>query len=72
MPMRQFAAGGVRICFQETYRRHDETGHAECALKALFIDHALLHRVQLSLGLASPSMVKTFRSRTVWVSTEHA
>src|SRR5450432_2348181 len=51
---RQFATRGLWICFEETYRRHDETGHAKCALEALFVDDALLDRMQLSLGARQP------------------
>src|SRR5271154_7484883 len=48
--VRQFAARGIWIRFQESYRRHDEPRHAECALEALFVDYALLDWMQLSFG----------------------
>ena len=49
--MREFRARGIGIRFQESNRRHHETGHAERALKTLFVDDALLHRVQRAVGL---------------------
>jgi hypothetical protein len=69
--VRQFQAGGIGICLQVSDRGHDEAGHAERALKSLLVDDTLLHRMQGSVGARQPSMVRTFRPRTVCVSTEH-
>ena len=69
--MRQLLPGRVGIGLQESHGRHDEARHAEGALKSLFVNDSLLYRVQRSIGAASPSMVVTFRLRTVWVRTEH-
>ena len=47
--MREFGTRGIGICFQESDSRHDEAGHAEGALEALFVDHGLLHGVELAV-----------------------
>jgi hypothetical protein len=47
-----------------------EAGHAERALKSLFVDDALHAGCKVPSAWISASMVKTFRSRTVRVSTE--
>ena len=40
--MRKLGSRGVGIRFQESHRGHHEAGHAERALEALLVDHALL------------------------------
>ena len=72
--MRQFGAAGVGIRLQISHRCHQEAGHAERALEALFIDYALLDRMQGSVragqsfdGLDSPAAhrVGEHRARVV-------
>src|ERR1035437_6325147 len=48
--VRQLLAGRIGICFQVSHRGHDEAGHAKRTLKSLFVDDALLHRMQGSIG----------------------
>src|ERR1035441_7437551 len=45
----EFSTRGIWICLQEADRRHDEAGHAEGALEALFVNHRLLHGVELAI-----------------------
>ena len=50
MPCASSRARRVRIRLEEAHRGHDEARHAERALEALLVDHALLHRVQRAVG----------------------
>src|SRR5262247_4379023 len=52
--MRQLLACGVRVRFQETDRRHDESGHAERTLESLLVDDRLLYRMQRAVCLLEP------------------
>ena len=48
--MGQFRTGRVRVRLEIAHRGHQEARHAERALEALLIDHALLHRMQRAVG----------------------
>src|SRR5579884_771803 len=50
----QFGSRGAGIRFEIANRGHNEARHAERALETLFIDHALLNRMQLALGTGEP------------------
>src|SRR5580658_2585611 len=63
------------ICFQKSDCGHDETGHAERALKSLLVDDTLLHRMQSSIfggqtfdrqNLPAAYRVCENRTRIVW------
>src|SRR5579864_876422 len=41
------------------------------ALESLFLDDALLNWMKCAVNVSKPSMVTTFRPRTVCASTEH-
>src|ERR1700678_412451 len=48
--MRQLGSGGIGICFQKSNGGHNEAGHTERALEALFVNDTLLHRMQFPVG----------------------
>ena len=48
--MGHFGSRRIRIRLEESDRRHQEAGHTECALEALFVDDTLLDRMKLAVG----------------------
>src|SRR6202044_541851 len=50
----QLGSGRIGVRLEKRHRRHDETGHAECALKPLLIDDTLLNRMQSSVSVRQP------------------
>src|ERR1700678_1868939 len=49
--MRQLKAGGMGVRLQVSNGRHNKAWHTKRALEALFVDNALLHRMQASIGV---------------------
>ena len=52
--MRHLSSSRIRIRFEKTDRRHNEPGHAKCALEALLIDYALLYRMKRAIRTRQP------------------
>src|ERR1700691_1511461 len=48
--MRQLKAGGIGVRLQVSDGRHNKAWHTKRALEALFVDNALLHRMQASVS----------------------
>jgi hypothetical protein len=52
--MRHLRPSRIRIRFEKTDSRHNEPGHAKCALETLFIDYALLYGMKRSVRTRQP------------------
>ena len=62
---------GAGCLLQEADRGHDEARHAEGALEALLLDHALLHRMERAVGRGQAlDRLDASSLRTECVSTE--
>ena len=60
-PSRSRPRDGVGLAHPEAVERHDEARRAEAALRAVAVDHRLLHRVQLAVRAARCSTVTTWQ-----------
>src|SRR5271154_5657865 len=52
--VRQFGSRGVWVCFEEPNRGHDKSRHTKGTLESLFVDDALLDRMQRSVRICQP------------------